>query len=329
LHEKISSTPLLDFKHVTKVFSSGRLFERTEITAVDDVSFQIPSEKATIITLAGESGSGKTTIARMVLDLIKPTSGEIRYRGKNLQKMSRREKKNYRKEVQAVFQDPYGTYNPFYKVDHVFTVPLQNFNLSSKEDATRLIDEALESVGLRPEQVLGKFPHQLSGGERQRLMIARCLLTKPKILVADEPVSMLDASLRASILDIFLDLKANYDVSVLFITHDLSVAYYLSDKIIILDEGRIVESGTPDAIIKRPAHPYVQLLISSIPVPNPEKKWTGKFDFQIADLEKRATRRTGCIFYDRCKKRLEKCARETPQMTIIEPGHQVACHLYS
>lgn len=325
----MSLNPLFEAKSIVKVFSSVGLLGTDKTTAVDDVSFQIPSGQPTIITLAGQSGSGKTTIARMMLGLTKPTSGEMIYLGKSLKKMSRQERKTYRKDVQAIFQDPYGTYNPFYRVDRIFNVPVKKFSLaSSKSEAKKLIDDALKAVGLRPEQVLGKFPHQFSGGERQRLMIARALLAKPKIMVADEPVSMLDASLRASVLDIILNLKENYGMSCLFVTHDLSVAYYLSDKIIILDEGRIVEMGDPEAVIKRPAHPYVQSLISSIPMPNPKKRWN-KLDLNSEKTEEKKINREGCTFYYRCPKHMETCTAERPHMVTIEPNHEVACHLHS
>jgi len=326
----LSVQPILEAEHLVKVFPIGGFFGGGQLTAVDDISFQIPGDKPAIVTLLGESGSGKSTIARMLLHLIKPTTGEIRYKGKDLKRMSWHEKQTYRREVQAVFQDPYGAYNPFYRVNHVLAVPLKKFKLaSSLEEMRRIMAEAMEAVGLRPEEVLDRYPHQLSGGQRQRLMIARCLPMEPRIIVADEPVSMIDASLRAGILDVFLELKRKYEMSLLFVTHDLSVAYYLSDTMIVLYDGRVVERGDAEAIVRRGVHPYVQLLMSSVPLPNPEKRWKERLDLKATDLRRRAESRTGCVFNNRCPRHWEKCAKTPPEMISLESEHEVACHLYS
>jgi peptide/nickel transport system ATP-binding protein len=206
-------SPLLELKNATKLYRVGRSLglKARYIVAVKNVSFFMPEDKPTIVALVGESGSGKSTIARLVLGLIKPTSGEVLYRGKSVEAWLNEDPFTFRKEVQAVFQDPYSTYNPFYRVDRVFHLVVKKFKLaSSREEAEKLIKEAMKAMGLRPGDVLGRYPHQLSGGERQRLMLVRALLLKPKLLVADEPVSMIDASLRAIFLNGLLQLKKRF-----------------------------------------------------------------------------------------------------------------------
>ena len=191
--------------------------------------------------VAGESGSGKTTLALLLLGFIPPTSGQIFYRGQDISKLRGDDKLTFRREVQAVFQDPFAVFNPFYTVDHLLTVPIERFKLAkSKAEARTKMDEALNAVGLRPEDILGRFPHQISGGQRQRINVARALLLRPKLLVADEPVSMVDASLRAMILDIMRNLQRNYGVSIIYITHDLTTAYHIAKSIMVLYNGKVM-----------------------------------------------------------------------------------------
>ena len=321
---------LIEVRNLTKVFPLGGIFRRRGLVAVDNVSFSIPAEKPKILTLAGESGSGKTTTARLILGFIKPTSGEVLYRGKNIWKMSKEEWKQYRREVQAVFQDPYSAFNPIYKVDRVLTIPIKKFRLaSSEEEAKEMIHRALEMVGLRPDEVLGKYPHQLSGGQRQRLMLARAFLLKPKLIVADEPVSMIDASLRASVLNVMLDLKNKLGISFLYITHDLSTANYVSDDIIVMYRGSIVEMGPVDKVIEEPLHPYVKLLINSIPVPDPDLRWRDRIVLPKVELSAHIGEVRGCKFYDRCPERIDRCARERPKLTKVDSDRCVACFLYT
>ena len=268
---------LLDVRNVTKTFGGGFLQRAAPTVALDHFTLTLPADKPRIVALAGESGSGKTTAARLVLGVLTPTSGEIIYRGTNVARMSRGEARVFRREVQAILQDPYEAYNPFYKVDHVLDVVVRKFHLArSKAEARQLIGASLEFVGLRVSETLGKYPHQLSGGQRQRLMIARAFLLKPRVIVADEPVSMVDASIRSMILDLMLQLKREVGVSFLYITHDLSTAYQIGDEIMVLHRGRVVEHGNAQQVIDHPRHSYTQLLVNSIPIPDPDIRWEGK-----------------------------------------------------
>src|SRR6266568_4105701 len=269
-------TAFLECRHVTKIFGGG-LFSRGQNTALEDFSLQITSQPPSITAIVGESGSGKTTLARLLLGVIAPTRGEVRYLGKTFGSMTGAERRAFRRDVQVIFQDPYDAYNPFYKIDHVLAKPIANFQLaSSKSEGRGLIKEALEAVGLRPEDTLGRYPHQLSGGQRQRIMVARALLAKPRLIIADEPVSMVDASLRATILGSLRKLNQDFGISVLYITHDLTTAYQISQNIIVLYGGSVSEAGDVELVVQHPKHPYTQLLIGSIPSPNPRHRWTAR-----------------------------------------------------
>ena len=264
---------LLEIRNVTKVYQRGLLSSSAKV-ALRDFSLTLSEEDPTILTVAGESGSGKTTLAMLLLGFITPTTGEIIYRGKNINALEGHERIAYRREVQAVFQDPFAVFNPFYTVDHLLTVPIKQFKLAkSKADARSRMDEALTAVGLRPEDVLGRFPHQLSGGQRQRINVARALLLKPRLLIADEPVSMVDASLRANILESLRNMHRDHGVTIIYITHDLTTAYHVADSITVLYRGDVVEKGDVESVIRNPQHEYTRLLVDSIPWPNLDQKW--------------------------------------------------------
>jgi len=261
---------LLEVRDLKKVFHVG-LFKRKEILAVDKVSFNADSGK--FLSLVGESGSGKTTTAKMILRLLPPTSGSVIFKGRDVWSCKKiDELRWYWKQVHAIFQDPYASYNPLHKIDRIL---YQVFDLMehSGSDKEKMVKEALREVGLRPEEVLGKYPHELSGGQRQRIMVARCYLLEPKLILADEPISMIDASTRASVLKLFSMLREEHDTSVIFITHDLGLAYYVSDEILIMYKGLIVEKGSPDEVLDHPKDSYTKRLTEDIPLLY--RKWTG------------------------------------------------------
>ena len=323
------SQPLLEIRDATKIYRGGFLQPGQQLVALQNFNLTIPEQPATITAIAGESGSGKTTLANLILGFISPTSGQILYRGQDTSTMTPRQKLDYARQVQAVFQDPYAVYNPFYRVKHIFDLAIRNFKLASGKQAARdLIEDALKMVGMRGEEVLEKYPHQLSGGQRQRMMVARAYLLKPRLIVADEPVSMVDASLRAMILDIMLKLRDQQNISFLYITHDLSTAYQVCDDIYVLYQGSIAEKGDTVHVIENPKHPYVQMLIESIPVPDPNQKWNTDVTLP-SEEELRSQVDTGCRFYPRCPHRMDRCLVKQPPLFQIDSGtHQASCYLY-
>jgi len=319
-------TALLEAVQITKTFGGG-IFQAPATLAVDNFSLRIEGEPPAITAVVGESGSGKTTLARLLLGEIAPTSGAVHYLGKDLTKLSRKERKAFRRDVQVIFQDPYEVYNPFYTVDHVLTMPARKFGLSkSKSETSESIRQALTAVGLRPDETLGRYPHQLSGGQRQRLMVARALLIQPRVIIADEPVSMVDASLRATILDNLKSLTREFGVSILYITHDLVTAYQISDNIIVLYRGSIAEAGHAEPVVQQPQHPYTQLLMHSIPLPDPDRTWPR--EQQSSEIGKLATNFAGCKFARRCPHAMDVCLERHPALFQTGPDRVSACYLY-
>lgn len=318
-------TALLEFKHVTKVYSRGVL-SKSSTVALKNVSLTLADGESTIMTVAGESGSGKTTLAMLLLGFIDPSEGEILYKGKNIRQLRGEERMTFRREVQAVFQDPFAVFNPFYTVDHLLSVPIDRFKLAkSKNEARDKMYEALTAVGLRPEDILGRFPHQLSGGQRQRINVARALLLKPRLLVADEPVSMVDASLRATILETLRSLQRNYGVNIIYITHDLTTAYHIAKSIVVLYRGSVMEAGDVDTVIKQPQHPYTRLLIDSIPWPDLSRRW-GETEIMAKEAEG-SVKVSGCPFAPRCPFVMDKCQNEPP-LFHLQSHQAAACYLH-
>ena len=318
-------TELLEFRNVTKTYSRG-LISRTSTIALNNVSLKLKQDDPTIVTVAGESGSGKTTLAMLLLGFIPPSSGQIFYKGQDISKLQGEERMTFRREVQAVFQDPFAVFNPFYTVDHLLSVPIKQFKLAkSKQDARNKMEEALAAVGLRPEDILGRFPHQLSGGQRQRINVARALLLKPKLLVADEPVSMVDASLRATILETLSGLQKNHGVSILYITHDLTTAYHIAKSIVVLYRGSVMEAGNVDDVIKNPQHPYTKLLIDSIPWPDIKRRW-GETAI-VAKESEHAAPADGCRFLSRCPYAMDACSKEPP-LFRLQQYQAASCYLH-
>jgi peptide/nickel transport system ATP-binding protein len=313
---------LLEVQKLTKVFSLGNMLSRLRITAVDNVSFDI--KPAEIFALAGESGCGKSTTARMILGFEEPTSGKIIHKGDHESK----KKKVWRTEgIQAIFQDPFSTFNPLRTADRYFFETIQNYGITkSKEVAIDYIDEKLRLIGLSYAEFAGKYPSEFSGGQLQRISIARALLTNPTLLIADEPVSMVDASLRMSIVNLFKELSDAYGVSVLYITHDLATAYYMCDRIAIMFRGNIVESGSVEQVLMDPKHPYTQLLRESIPEADPNKRWSERIN--LSELETEEYLRQGCKFAGRCTHVMEHCKTNVPP--DVQVGEAlVKCFLYT
>ncbi|HLH72929.1 MAG TPA: ABC transporter ATP-binding protein [Chloroflexota bacterium] len=327
MSESSKRIELSDLSHVFR----GAAFRQMggELTAVDHVSFRLTAEPPQIVNLVGESGSGKSTLARIILGLQRPTSGSITYCGKDVYRLTGAEFRQYRREVQVVFQDPYGIFNPFYRVDRIFWTAIKKFGLASSEEKGRaLIEQSLAAVDLRPEDVLGRYPHQLSGGQRQRVMLARVHMLRPSFIIADEPVSMLDAAVRVLFLNILLDFKERYGMTTLFITHDLSTAYYLGGEIMVISNGRIVERGSTDDVLLRPAHPYTQQLLSSLPVPEPEARWHEMLKLTEDRATTRGRTRARCLFAERCPMVMEQCWEQRPELVTVGPSHEARCFLY-
>ena len=296
-------------------------------TALNDVTLTLSDAAPSMTAVAGESGSGKTTLARMMLGFIDPTEGRVLYRGKDVATMSGEEKRQFRREVQPIFQDPFEVFNPFYRIDHVLTTPVKRYRLADTEaKAQALIVDALERVGLRPADTLGRFPHELSGGQRQRIMVARAVLLRPRMIVADEPVSMVDASLRATILDELRTLNRDLGISILYITHDLTTAFQICDNIVVLYRGNVAEAGAVERVIGDPKHPYSQLLVASIPLPDLDKTWGVD---EIPVTEANAVRANpGCAFAPRCPHVMERCWDHRPPQFVPDSQRLATCFLY-
>jgi oligopeptide/dipeptide ABC transporter ATP-binding protein len=317
-------TALLEIRAVTKFFGGGLRGRR--MTAVEDFSLTIANDPPSIIALVGESGSGKTTLARLLLGLVEPSEGAVLYKGASISALSSADRRAFRRDVQVIFQDPFEAYNPFYRVDHVLETPVLNFGIAAtRAEARQMIADTLRAVGLRPEETLGRYPHQLSGGQRQRIMVARALLIRPKIIIADEPVSMVDASLRATILGNLRQLHDEFGISLIYITHDLTTAYQISQNVIVLYRGMIAEAGDADLVVREPKHPYTQLLIGSIPYPDPQRHWKGEAP---PSAEGGASTDYGCRFAPRCPSAMSVCSDSIPPMFRTDAHRASACYLY-
>jgi peptide/nickel transport system ATP-binding protein len=313
---------LLELDTVSKRYP-GRT---AQAPALSDVNLSLPAESPPILAIVGESGSGKSTLGHLALGFFAPTTGAVRYCGADLRHLGGAEWRRFRREVQAIPQDPFASYNPFYLVDHALEEPLRRFGLARNRGACRrMIEEACAGVGLNPGDTLGRYPHQLSGGQRQRLMVARALLLQPRLLIADEPVSMVDASLRATILGNIAELNRRHGIGILYITHDLTTAYHIADAVVVLYRGHVVEFGPTETVIAAPSHPYTQLLIDSIPWPDLSRSW-GSLPLRTAVVD--ATHDAdGCPFRARCPVTSLVCA-QAPTLREAAAGHAVSCHLF-
>jgi len=321
---------LLDVRHATRSFHVGGIITGTNLVAVNDVNFSLEKEKPEIFTIAGESGSGKTTLSRMLLRDLEPSSGEIFFEGRNVSLIKKKaEFTAFMKKVQPVFQNPFETFNPLRRVEEYLLDTAVNFGIApNRKAAIEVVDRSLNLVGLSMEELSRRYPHELSGGQIQRVSVARALICKPSLILADEPVSMVDASLRMAIVNLFKVLRDKEKVSVIYITHDLATAYYISDRIAIMLRGYVVEMGPVEAVLGNPLHPYTRLLKESVPAPEPEDKESWAKRIGLSTTEVKEYSRQGCKFHGRCPNALEQCKHDDPP-DIEAEGRIVKCHLYA
>jgi oligopeptide/dipeptide ABC transporter ATP-binding protein len=319
------ATPLLSVSGLVKHFPVKRgLLQRTvgQVHAVDGVSFDIaPGET---LGLVGESGCGKSTAGKAILKLIEPTGGEIRVNGERIDQLSRSEMRPYRRELQVVFQDPYSSLNPRLRIRDIIAEPLRNYGVAHGRALDERVETLADKVGLRPE-ALHRYPHEFSGGQRQRIGIARALALNPGLIICDEPVSALDVSVQAQVINLLGDLQKEFGLSYLFIAHDIAVVEHISHRVAVMYLGKIVEIGDRADLFLRPQHPYTEALLSAVPEPDPglEKKRI----ILRGDVPSPINPPSGCRFHTRCPYAFDRCSVEEPELQEISAAHYVACHL--
>lgn len=314
---------LLEVKNVSKIFRIGGMLRGKKLVAVDDVTLSIDNDKPVILSVVGESGCGKSTLCKMILRLHAPDMGDIVLDGKSYADKKGYDKKQFKLDVQPIFQNPYESFSARKAVDtYLYNTALRLGIAKDKKEADKLVDEALKSVGLSLEVVKGKYPTQFSGGELQRVSIARALITRPKLIIADEPVAAIDASMKMNIVNLFKELRDTYKISFIYITHDLSTAYYVSDYIATLYRGCLIEYGPAKEIMDHPAHPYTELLMNA--VPRVGDKW--KEDLVLPDMEDKEYSISYCKFAPRCPYATDECRKERPTPTQLGGERMVLCY---
>jgi len=321
----MSAVPLLEVAHLTKHYPvRGGLFGRTtdEVHAVDDVSFAIAEGET--LGLVGESGCGKSTLGKTVLRLIDATAGTIRWRGEAIERLRGRAMRPYRRQLQAVFQDPYASLNPRMRAADIVAEPIRNFERVPGRQVRERVAALFERVGLRPDQ-LAKYPYEFSGGQRQRLGIARALAPRPRLIVCDEPVSALDVSVQAQVINLLVDLQGEFGLSYLFVAHDLAVVEHISHRVAVMYLGRMVELAETRALFDHPQHPYTEALLSAVPVPDPTAQ--RKRIILAGDVPSPIKPPPGCRFHTRCPYAFDRCRVEEPKLVEVAPMHFAACHL--
>ncbi|OOE02297.1 dipeptide/oligopeptide/nickel ABC transporter ATP-binding protein [Anoxybacillus kestanbolensis] len=319
--------PLLQVKGLKKYFPiTAGLFNKQigQVKAVDDLSFSV--YKGETLGIVGESGCGKSTTGRMLLRLIEPTEGSIVFENEEVTKLSPQQLRKLRRDMQMIFQDPFASLNPRHTVEKILEEPLIVHGIGSKEERRKKVREMLEVVGLSSYHAK-RYPHQFSGGQRQRIGIARALMTKPKLIIADEPVSALDVSIQAQVLNLLEDLQKEFGLTYIFIAHDLGVVRHISDRVGVMYLGRMVELANSEDVYRNPKHPYTQALLEAVPIPDPEYK--KEKQLLSGDLPSPSNPPAGCAFHTRCQACMDICKTTKPAWKEVEQGHYVACHLYT
>lgn len=316
------SDPLVKVRNLKKYFHVGV----GQLKAVNGLNLDI--YKGETVGLVGESGCGKSTAGRTILRMYEPTAGEVLLNGKNIYAFSAREMKEVRHKMQMIFQDPYASLNPRMTIEDIIGEPIDIHRLSSGAERKKRIEELLKLVGLSKEH-MNRFPHEFSGGQRQRIGIARALAMEPEFIVCDEPISALDVSIQAQVVNLLKDLQRKIGLTYLFIAHDLSMVKYISDRVLVMYLGNMMELSDSDSLYKEPLHPYTQALLSAVPIPNPVVERSRERIVLEGDVPSPLNPPSGCVFRTRCTKAMDICAAEQPEWKEIKPGHCVACHLYN
>jgi peptide/nickel transport system ATP-binding protein len=316
----------IEVRNLTKKFSVGTTMHRARLHAVDDVSFEL--RPGTVTALVGESGSGKSTVARILARLIEPSSGDVLFEGSDFASVrGRHDDLHYRSQVQIIFQDPFGSLNPVKTVKHHIARPLRIHNVVPRDQVHERVLELLEGVGLVPaEEIAQKYPHELSGGQRQRVAIARALAVEPKVVLADEPTSMLDVSIRIGILNLMTKLKEEHEIAFLYVTHDLAAARYVADDILVMYAGQIVEQGPVEEVLAYPLHPYTQLLLKAAP-DSAKALHAEQIEQRAGNASAAIAPPEGCRFVARCPIAVAVCSQVTPQLVEARPQHAARCHV--